>query len=325
MAFVDELTIHLKAGRGGNGVIRWLHEKFREYGGPSGGDGGKGGDIYIKAVRNTALLAKYRHEKVFEAEKGSDGESKSKTGAGGDDFVLDLPIGSLVTNLDNRRRYELLEEGQTFKILEGGFGGKGNRHFKSFTDTKPHKATPGKQGDEADFYIELQLIADAGFIGLPNAGKTSLLNELTSSAARVADYPFTTLEPNLGDFFGFILADVPGLIEGAAEGKGLGDKFLRHIRRTKLLIHCISLENKDVKKTYKVVRDELVAYDKALLEKKEIVVLTKTDISDPKKIAKAEKALEKTKAKIFKVSILDDKSIKKLSDSLAKMLKKKLT
>jgi GTP-binding protein len=322
MAFVDELTIHLKAGAGGNGVIRWLHEKFREFGGPSGGDGGHGGDVYIRAVRNTALLAKYRHEKEFEAQKGADGEQKGRHGASGQDFILDLPIGSIVTNLAIRREYELLEEGQTIRVLEGGLGGKGNRHFKSFTDTKPHKATPGKPGDEADFHIELRLIADAGFIGLPNAGKTSLLNELTRTTARVADYPFTTLEPNLGDFYGFILADIPGLIEGASEGKGLGDRFLRHIRRTRYLIHCISLENEDVKKTYKTVRDELGAYDKNLLEKKEIIVLTKTDVSDLKKIAKAEKALEKTKAKIFKVSILDDKSLKKLSDSLVRVLRK---
>ncbi|OHA17541.1 MAG: hypothetical protein A3H57_01520 [Candidatus Taylorbacteria bacterium RIFCSPLOWO2_02_FULL_43_11] len=323
MAFVDELKIHLKAGAGGNGVIRWLHEKFKEFGGPSGGDGGKGGDVYIKAVRNTALLAKYRHEKEFEAERGFDGENKNCHGAGGKDLILDLPIGSVVSNLSTKRQYELLDEGQMFKVLEGGLGGKGNNHFKSFTDTKPHKATLGKPGDEADFYIELRLIADAGFVGLPNAGKTSLLNELTSSAAKVADYPFTTLEPNLGDFYGFILADIPGLIEGASEGKGLGDKFLRHISRTKLLIHCISLENENVLKTYKVVREELGSYDKVLLEKKEIIVLTKTDIANEKQIAKAEKSLGKTKAKIFKVSILDDKSVKKFSDGLAKLLKKK--
>jgi GTPase len=237
---------------------------------------------------------------------------------------MKLPIGSVVTNLLTRRAYELLDEGQTIKILEGGLGGKGNNHFKSFTDTKPKKCTPGKSGDEADFHIELRLIADAGFIGLPNAGKTSLLNELTTSKAKVADYAFTTLEPNLGNFYGYILADIPGLIEGASEGKGLGDKFLRHISRTKLLIHCISLENEEPYKIYKTVRAELEAHDKELTKKEEVIVLTKTDVADVKKTAKAEKALEKAKAKkIFKVSILDDKSVKKFSDGLAKLLKKK--
>ncbi len=320
--FVDEITLHLKAGKGGDGVIRWLHEKFKEYGGPSGGNGGKGGDVYIKAVRNVSLLSKYRNEKSFEAKNGFPGERLGKHGGGGEDFVLELPVGSLVSNLETKRAYELLEEGQKILVLEGGLGGKGNKHFKSFTDTKPHKATPGKSGDEADFYIELRLIADAGLIGLPNAGKTSLLNTLTGSKAKVADYPFTTIEPNLGDFYGYILADIPGLIEGASLGKGLGDKFLRHIRRTKLLIHCISLENSDPKSVYKTVRKELIDYDKELEEKREVIILTKTDLVDEKYLNKVKKMFEKKAEKVFEVSILDDKSIKKLSDSLIKLLKK---
>lgn len=343
MAFVDEITLHLKAGDGGHGVVRWFHEKFKEFGGPSGGNGGDGGDVYLVPVRNAALLARYRAEKYFEAGKGEDGKSFSMHGSAGADLMLELPIGSIVTNEDTHQSYEILEVGKPIKVLEGGRGGKGNKHFKGSTNTRPKERTLGKKGDEADFHIELQLIADAGLIGLPNAGKTSLLNSLTDTKSKVADYPFTTLEPNLGDFFGFILADIPGLIEGASTGKGLGHKFLRHIRRTKILIHCISLENDKILQTYKTIRAELGAYDRALLEKKEIIVLTKTDLADATTIKKAEKALAKTirpkrivrptrfakqiafraktKAKIFKISILDDKAIKNFADKLAKLLK----
>src|SRR3989344_5679920 len=313
MAFIDEISLHLKAGQGGAGVVRWLHEKFKEFGGPSGGNGGKGGDVYIVAVRNAALLARYRAEKNFEARRGDDGGSYGKHGAGGDDLTIELPIGSIVTNKNTYRSYELLEEGEKIKVLDGGAGGKGNRHFKRSTNTRPKERTLGKIGDEADFYIELQLIADAGLIGLPNAGKTSLLNALTNTKSKVADYPFTKLEPNLGDFFGYILADIPGLIEGASEGKGIGHKFLRHIKRTKILVHCISLEDEDVLTQYKTIRGELEAYDKDLLKKDEIIVLTKTDLVDKDVLKKAEKSLAKTKKKIFKISILDDKSIKNFS------------
>lgn len=319
--FIDEITLHLKAGNGGNGVVRWLHEKYKEFGGPSGGNGGNGGDVYLVPVRNVALLARYRAEKHFEASKGEDGKSYGMHGAGGKDLILELPIGSIVTNKETHRVYELLEEGKMVKVLDGGAGGKGNRHFKRSTNTRPKERTLGKGGDEADFYVELQLIADVGIIGLPNVGKTSLLNALTESQSKVADYPFTTLEPNLGNFFGYILADIPGLIEGASEGKGLGYKFLRHIRRTKILVHCISSENNSVLSVYKTIRKELSSYDKALLDKKEIIVLTKTDLVDVTTIKKIEKSLAKTKSKIFKISILDDKSIKNFSDKLAKILK----
>jgi GTP-binding protein len=319
--FIDEITLHLKAGAGGNGVVRWLHEKSKEYGGPSGGNGGRGGDVYLVPVRNVVLLARYRAEKSFEAGKGEDGKSRGMDGAGGKDLVLELPLGSIVTNKETHRSYELLEEGKPIRVLEGGAGGKGNKHFKSSINTRPKERTMGKRGDEADFHIELQLIADAGIIGLPNAGKTSLLNVLTKSRGKVADYPFTTLEPNLGNFFGYILADIPGLIEGASEGKGLGDKFLRHVRRTKVLIHCISLESENVADVYKMIRQELGAHNKTLLGKEEIIVLTKTDLVDAETIKRAEKSLKEYKRKIFKISILDDKSIKIFSDGLAKILR----
>lgn len=321
MAFVDELKIHMKAGNGGRGVVSWLHEKHKEYGGPAGGDGGNGGSVLVRAVRDIGVLAKYRHEKEFRAENGGAGKGKSMHGGNGQNLEILLPVGSLVTNLSTKKTVDLLKEGETVLLLAGGRGGYGNEHFKGSKNVRPYEWTPGKPGEEADFFIELRLVADAGLIGLPNAGKSSLLNELSNADAKVGAYQFTTLEPNLGDFYGFIIADIPGLIEGASEGRGLGYKFLRHIERTKILLHCISLENDNVLSAYKTIREELGSYDKTLLDKKEIIILTKTDLVDTVTIKKIEKSLAKTKAKIFKISILDDKSIKIFSDKLAKILK----
>ena len=281
--FIDELTIHAKAGNGGNGVERWLHVKDKEFGGPSGGDGGRGGNVYAVGARNLNLLAKYRNKKEFNAENGEAGGNKSLHGAGGKDLDILLPIGSIVTDKQTEEKIFLQKEGERVLLLKGGNGGYGNEHFKSSTNQNPTEFTKGKPGEEADFFIEVEIIADIGLIGLPNAGKSSLLNELTSANAKIGDYPFTTLEPNLGEYFGYIISDIPGLIEGAAEGKGLGHKFLRHIRRTKILAHLISLENEDIVETYKTVRKELEIFDKELLEKKEIVVLTKTDLIEDKK------------------------------------------
>ncbi|MFA6095656.1 MAG: GTPase, partial [Candidatus Paceibacterota bacterium] len=227
MAFVDEVTFHARAGRGGSGVVRWLHEKGKEYMGPAGGNGGKGGDVYVEAVRDIGILHGYRNIKLFEAEKGGDGGKKSMDGKTGEDLVLKLPVGSVVTNLDTLQSFDLLKEGERVLVLKGGRYGLGNEHFKGSTNQRPEMTTEGRVGEEADFHIELRLVVDAGFVGFPNAGKSSLLNALTNAKAKVAAYQFTTLEPNLGDLYGFILADIPGLIEGASEGKGLGDKFLR--------------------------------------------------------------------------------------------------
>jgi len=323
MAFIDEMTMHMKAGDGGNGVMRLKHEKGKEFAGPSGGDGGKGGDVYIRAVRDVHILVKYRHQKDFFAERAGDGGNDSLHGRNGDDFIFDLPIGSIVTNLDTGSEYQLLEEGQQILVLKGGRGGFGNEHFKTSTNRTPKEHVPGMKGQEADFKVELQIVADIGFVGLPNAGKSSLLNTLTRASAKTADYAFTTLEPNLGECFGFILADIPGLIEGASEGKGLGHKFLRHVKRTKMLAHLVSLENEDPLAVYETVRKELSAFDKDLAAKHEIIILTKTDMVTHEHVKEVEIAMKKKcpDSEIFTITILDDEGIKKFQDELLKLLR----
>lgn len=323
MAFIDEMTMHMTAGDGGNGVVRWRHEKGKEFGGPAGGDGGKGGDVYVRAIRDVHILSKYRHEKEFVAARGGDGGSNSLHGANGEDFILNLPIGSIVRNIDTGEEVSLLKEGDQVLVLKGGRGGYGNEHFKSATNRTPKEAVPGQEGQEGDFTVELQLVADIGLVGLPNAGKSSLLNTLSRAEAKTADYPFTTLEPNLGEFFGFVIADIPGLIEGASEGKGLGHKFLRHVRRTKTLAHLVSLENEDPLAVYETVRKELGAYDKVLADKHEIIVLTKTDMVTPQRVNEVETAMKEAypSLEIFTISILDDTVMKNFRNELLKILR----
>jgi len=307
--FVDEIKIRAKAGKGGDGVALWLHEKGKEYSGPAGGNGGRGGDVYVVAVRDLGLLLQYRTVKEFSAGRGENGMNRSMTGKGGDDLDIPLPVGSIITNLHTDKVIRLETEGERILILEAGRGGLGNEHFKASTNTRPKEFTLGKEGEGAEFFIELELVVDAGFIGLPNAGKSSLLNAITNARSKVGAFQFTTLEPNLGDFHGYILADIPGLIEGAAEGKGLGHKFLRHIKRTKFLIHCVSTENEDVLSAYDTVRKEITKYGEGVEEKKEIVILTKTDLLSPDEVTKKIKELKKRNPEVYKVSIIDDKSL----------------
>lgn len=322
MAFVDELKIYAKSGRGGDGVVRWLHEKGKEFSGPSGGNGGKGGDVYMQAVRDIGLLSSHAHQKEFKAGRAEDGKKNSRHGADGEDLIIKVPVGSVVTNLENKKEYRLDTEGEKVCILKGGRGGLGNEHFKASTNTTPYEYTLGKDGEEAQFYIELELVADAGLAGLPNAGKSSLLNALTNAKSKVGAYEFTTLEPALGDMQGYILADIPGLIEGAAKGKGLGHKFLRHIRRTRLILHCISFEVEDYKKEYEIIRKELEEFDQKLAEKEEVVILTKSDVADEKEIKSRINYFNKIKKTVFAVTVLDDNSVKELKDNLVKILRK---
>lgn len=321
MAFIDELKVHIRAGAGGNGVVRWRHLKGKEYSGASGGDGGRGSNVYAKTVRDVSILARYKNTKNFEGEKGEDGMKDSKRGKSGKDLVIDLPLGAVITNLNTGKRTHLLKEGDVASLLKGGNGGYGNEHFKASTNVTPKQSTKGKPGEEADFLIELELIADAGLVGLPNAGKSSLLNELTKAKSKVGSYAFTTLEPYLGDMEGFIMADIPGLIEGASKGKGLGHKFLRHIKRTKIILHCISVESENIENDYKTIRGELENYDAELIKKKEIIILTKTDLADAKSAEKMIKKISKKNPEVLSVTVYDNESVKKMKDNLIKMLR----
>lgn len=322
MAFVDELHLDLTAGRGGDGVVRWLHMKGKDRGGPSGGDGGNGGDVVFRAVRDLAILSQYTGSPKMEAEDGAPGGKNVMAGKGGDDLVLDLPLGSLVTRESDGETFELLEEGKEVKVLSGGRGGLGNAHFKSSTNINPIQQTDGKPGDASTFRIELRLIADVGLVGLPNAGKSSLLNTLTNARSEVGNYNFTTLEPHLGTLYEFVIADIPGIIEGASEGRGLGHKFLRHIQRTREILHCVSVENEDVVKTYDEVRRELERFDSEFSGKDEIILLTKSDEATKEELREKKEALENhTGKQVRTISILDDTNVKEFRDFLVSSLR----
>lgn len=321
MAFVDEVTIKASGGKGGDGVVRWLHLKGKEKAGPAGGNGGKGGDVILEGVRDLGALASFRYLKSVRAQNGQSGANNNKYGADGADVVLKVPVGSVAVDTATGQTYEILEEGERKIVYRGGAGGYGNAHFKSSVNQNPMEATQGKQGQSGKLSITLKIIADVGFVGYPNAGKSSLLNALTRARSKVGAYPFTTLDPHLGDFYGFLLADIPGLIEGASSGRGLGSKFLRHIERTKYIAHLVSAEQEDVVQAYRNIRKELEAFGQELSGKPEIVILSKSDAVDPETLEEKRKALaSETGQEVYVVSILDDELVKAFSDRLSRLL-----
>ena len=315
--FIDERTIVVAGGNGGDGIIHWRREKYVPKGGPDGGNGGDGGDAYILATRSLSALGVYKNMKTYAAQDGMSGGGALRSGKRGDDMVLKVPVGAVVTNKDTKERFELLEENAKVLVAAGGRGGLGNAYFKSSVNTTPMKATPGTEGQKYTFHIDLHIIADVGLIGLPNAGKSTLLNTLTNAHSKVGAYPFTTLEPNLGEFHGHTLADIPGLIENAAQGRGLGHKFLKHITRTRMLVHLISTEQKDVRGAYETIRKELLSYDPSLGEKEEIILLTKTDLITPQEV---ERKLKELPEGAISYSMIDDTKITTFSQMLSKKL-----
>jgi len=322
MKFLDQVKIYVKAGNGGSGSPSFRREKFVEFGGPDGGDGGKGGSVILISERNLNTLIDYRYQQHFKAERGKDGSGKNKTGKGGEDLYLKVPLGTQVFEEDNKTLiYDFKSQKEEFLVASGGKGGFGNTRFKSSTNRAPKKFTKGGQGEEFWIWLQLKTIADIGIIGLPNAGKSSLLASMTSANPKIANYKFTTINPNLGvasyDDKEVTLADIPGLIEGAHTGTGLGIKFLKHIERCKTLLHLIDITEDDLFISYNQVRKELSKYSKDLVKKKEIVVLNKIDLIDEeKKKEKIKKLKNKLKKNIFLMSTMDKKSVSDIKSKL---------
>jgi GTP-binding protein len=298
MKFLDQAKIWVKAGDGGNGCVAFRREKFIEFGGPWGGDGGKGGDVIVEAVANLNTLIDYRYAQHFRAERGEDGKGKEMTGRGGADLVLKVPVGTEIL-ADDRETVlaDLTEAGQRITLCRGGKGGFGNTHYKSSTNRAPRRADPGEPGEERWIWLRLKLIADAGLIGLPNAGKSTFLAAVSAAKPKIADYPFTTLHPQLGVVrlgeTEFVLADIPGLIEGAHEGAGLGDRFLGHVERCRVLLHLVDGTLESPSRAWRTVREELAAYGGGLAGKPEIVALNKIDAVEPRALAARSRALAK--------------------------------
>ncbi|MDP2651832.1 MAG: GTPase ObgE [bacterium] len=321
--FIDEATIYASAGKGGDGVVRWLRTKTNARGGPSGGDGGKGGDVVLLGVRDLSALAHYRYEKKFHAENGEAGQGTLKHGSAGAECILRVPVGTVVRVAGTDEEYELTKEDERIILFRGGNGGKGNARFKSSTNQNPFQLTKGKEGKGGDIELTLKIIADAGLIGLPNAGKSSLLNALTRAKSKVGDYPFTTLEPNLGDFYGQVIADIPGLIEGASSGRGLGIKFLKHVERTGILLHLVSANQDDPLAAYGEVRKEIELFGHGLSKKREVLILSKIDLVSPGECeTKMQLLARETGREVLVVSVKDAGTLKKFSDRLTKLLAK---
>jgi GTPase len=327
MHFLDQAKIFVRSGAGGAGAVSFRREKFVEFGGPDGGDGGKGGDIVFEAVPGLNTLIDFRYTQHFRAPRGKGGAGSNRTGAGGDDLVIKVPVGTQVLADDDERTMlaDLTREGERVTLLNGGMGGRGNASYKTSTNRAPRQHQTGIPGEEMWVWLRLKLLADVGLVGLPNAGKSTFLNSVSNASAKVGDYPFTTLRPQLGVVRHkgreFVLADIPGLIEGAAEGAGVGDRFLGHVERTRLLLHLIDGAGDDPLDAWRVVRGELDSYGSGLADKPEVIALTKADLLDDKQRARAVKALEKESgAQVFPISAPLDDGIEPLLDAVIQRL-----
>ncbi len=317
MKFLDQAKIYLESGHGGPGCVSFRREKYVEFGGPDGGNGGKGGDVIFECIDTLNTLIDFRYQQHFRARPGEGGAGRNKTGAGGDDCVIKVPVGTQILDEDKETiLFDMMETGQKITFLKGGDGGFGNTHYKSATNQAPRKALPGWEGQERAVWLRLKLIADVGLVGLPNAGKSTFLAACTRAHPKIADYPFTTLHPNLGVVridggHEFVLADIPGLIEGAHEGQGLGDRFLGHVERTSVLLHVIDSTQNDIVEAYNVIRNELAEYGSGLAEKPEIIALNKCDALGPELAADQAQTLEKAIGKkVYQISGVSGEGVK---------------
>lgn len=318
---IDDVKVEVFSGKGGDGKVYFDRNKFSK--GPTGGDGGKGGDVYFVGISNIGALSKFRGKNKRKAEDGKDGGQQKKSGIKGKDLFLTVPVGTVIHNLESGEKFEITKIDQKIKLAEGGKGGRGNFYFRSSRNTTPMEAEDGEKGTHLKLRLELKLIADVGFIGLPNVGKSTLLNTLTEAKSKVANYSFTTLEPSLGAYYELILADIPGLIAGASRGKGLGIKFLQHIERTNSFFHLVSAQSDDPLRDYQVIRNELKEYNPDLLKKEEYVFLSQADLVDEKKVKKSLDSLKKIGLEPLTLSIENSENIKKVEEVLRKIIENK--
>lgn len=334
MQFIDEVKIHLKSGDGGNGAVSFRREKFIPRGGPDGGDGGRGGSIIFKCVKNLNTLVDYRFTQHFKAQNGQKGQGANKSGLSGEDLILKVPEGTQIFADDDTLLFDLQKEGEEATVVKGGRGGLGNTNFKSSINQAPDYAIPGEKGEEFWVKLKLRLFSDAGLLGMPNAGKSTFLAATTRAKPKIADYPFTTLKPQLGvvyiDDYEFVLADIPGLIEGASEGRGLGDKFLKHVERCGVLLHLLDGTDDDIVQNYQTIRQELEAYSQDLAKKPEVIAINKIDALEPEELKTKTKSLKdflkkhgQKNPKIFTISAATNQNITEVLRALYSLIKEK--